>query len=314
MAYCSTPLNIEFDIREIITVHYFEYMKDFVFSGEAHDFWEFLYVDKGEITVQANQSIYHLKAGDVIFHKPNEFHALKAMGNKAPNLVAVSFRCTSESMRSFDEKSCSLNQEERFLISRIIAEARQAFSTPLHIPSVEKVELASSPAFGAAQLILLYLQIFLIHVKRNHFEVDSGPIHGVLTEQMALSSNSTHLEQIIQFMEFHICEHLSIKAICDEFSISRSTLHSLFHKEKNCGAIDYFNLMKIERSKEIMRDGNMNFTEIAYYLSYSSLQYFSKQFKKTTGMSPLEYFNSVKKYSNEITNASKKKRVEDRMI
>ena len=68
MPYCSTPLTIEFDIREIITVHYFEYMKDFVFSGEAHDFWEFLYVDKGEITVQADHSIYHLKAGDVIFH------------------------------------------------------------------------------------------------------------------------------------------------------------------------------------------------------------------------------------------------------
>ena len=185
---------------------------------------------------------------------------------------------------------------------------------PLHIPSVEKVELAPSPPFGAAQLILLYLQVFLIHVKRNHFEEGDAPIHNLPTGQMALSSNSSHLEQIIQFMEFHICEHLTIKAICNEFSISRSTLHSLFHKEKNCGAIDYFNLMKIERSKEIMRDGNMNFTEIAYFLSYSSLQYFSKQFKKTTGMSPLEYFNSVKKYSNELTNASKKRREDNRMI
>lgn len=314
MAYFSTPLNIEFHIREIITVHYFEYMKDFVFSGEAHDFWEFLYVDKGEITVQANHSIYHLKAGDVIFHKPNEFHALKASGKKAPNLVAISFRCTNESMKYFEEKSCSLNQEERFLISGIISEARQAFSTPLHIPSVEKVELAPSSPFGAAQLILLYLQMFLIHVKRNHFEEEGAPIHAIPTEQITLSSNSTHLEQIIQFMEFHICEHLSIKTICDEFSISRSTLHSLFHREKNCGAIDYFNLMKIERSKEIMRDGNMNFTEIAYFLSYSSLQYFSKQFKKTTGMSPLEYFNSVKKYSNEVTNASKKKMEDNRII
>ncbi|MEG0227957.1 MAG: helix-turn-helix transcriptional regulator, partial [Lachnospiraceae bacterium] len=88
-----------------------------------------------------------------------------------------------------------------------------------------------------------------------------------------------------------------------------STLHSLFHKELNCGAVDYFNLMKIERAKEIMRDDTMNFTEIAFYLSYSSLQYFSKQFKKATGMSPLEYLNSVKKYSNEITHPSKQKKI-----
>lgn len=52
--------------------------------------------------------------------------------------------------------------------------------------------------------------------------------------------------------------------------------------------------MKIERAKEIIRDGSMNFTEISYFLSYSSLQYFSKQFKKITGMSPMQYASSVR--------------------
>ena len=62
----------------------------------------------------------------------------------------------------------------------------------------------------------------------------------------------------------------------------------------NCGAIDYFNNMKIQRAKEIIRDGTMNFTEITYFLSYNSLPYFSKQFKAATGMSPSEYSSSVK--------------------
>ncbi|MGL6197444.1 MAG: helix-turn-helix domain-containing protein [Lachnospiraceae bacterium] len=70
---------------------------------------------------------------------------------------------------------------------------------------------------------------------------------------------------------------------------------------KGCGAIDYFNQMKIERAKEIIKDEKMNFTGLAHYLSYGSLQYFSKQFKKATGMSPLEYSTSVK----DITNAVK---------
>ncbi len=58
--------------------------------------------------------------------------------------------------------------------------------------------------------------------------------------------------------------------------------------------MEYFNNMKIEKAKELIRNGIMNFTEIAYFLSYSSLPYFSKRFKKTTGMSPLEYASSVK--------------------
>lgn len=305
MTYISTKLKKEIEIDEIITIHYFEYMKDFVFSGESHDFWEFLYVDKGEIIVQSEDKFYRLHAGDIIFHKPNEFHAIQATANKSPNLVAISFRCTSPSMKFYENKSCTISQEERLLISGIISEAKNAFRSPLHIPSVEQVELSDHPPFGSQQLILLYLETFLIQVKREHFEDSPSIEHMKADAPVHIAANSSRLEQIIQYLEYRICEQVTVNDICDEFNISRSTLHALFHKEKNCGAIDYFNLMKIERAKEIMRDGTMNFTEIAYYLSYSSLQYFSKQFKKTTGMSPLEYTSSVKKISNAITHKSK---------
>ncbi|HIX29139.1 MAG TPA: helix-turn-helix transcriptional regulator [Candidatus Blautia stercoravium] len=98
----------------------------------------------------------------------------------------------------------------------------------------------------------------------------------------------------------YICEKLTVTDICSAFALSRSALQSLFHEKKNCGVMDYFNHMKIERAKEIIRNGNMNFTEISYFLSYSSLQYFSKQFKKITGMSPMEYCSSVKGLSEAV--------------
>ena len=62
--------------------------------------------------------------------------------------------------------------------------------------------------------------------------------------------------------------------------------------------------MKIDRAKELIRDGSMNFTEIAHFLSYSSLQYFSKQFKKATSMSPLEYASSIRLITNRVSNPS----------
>ena len=105
---------------------------------------------------------------------------------------------------------------------------------------------------------------------------------------------TSRLDSIIQYMAAHIYEPLKIQTLCDEFSLSRSALHALFQDEKHCGPIEFFNSMKIERAKELIRDGSMNFTEIAHFLSYSSLQYFSKQFKKATSMSPLEYASSVR--------------------
>ena len=42
MSYVPTRLQRELVIDAVVTIHYFEYMRDFVFPGESHDFWEFL--------------------------------------------------------------------------------------------------------------------------------------------------------------------------------------------------------------------------------------------------------------------------------
>ena len=113
MAYCPIRLAVDLDVEEIITVHYFEYRNDFSFEGESHDFWEFLCVDKGEVQVRAGTETYLLKKGEMIFHKPNEFHSVMATGQSAPNLVVISFSCHSEAMRFFENALLTIGEEER---------------------------------------------------------------------------------------------------------------------------------------------------------------------------------------------------------
>lgn len=84
--------------RKIYTIHYFEYCNDFSYPGEQHDFWEFQCVDKGTARIQADEEVHVLTHGQIIFHRPNEFHNLSATGNHAPNIVVVSFACNSPCM------------------------------------------------------------------------------------------------------------------------------------------------------------------------------------------------------------------------
>ena len=62
--------------------------------------------------------------------------------------------------------------------------------------------------------------------------------------------------------------------------------------------MEYFFRLKVEAAKEMIRMSQLNFTQISERLGYSSIHYFSRQFKKTTGMTPSEYASSIKALSN----------------
>ena len=298
MTYISTKLRQPIRITDIITIHYFEYMKNFYFPGEAHDFWEMLCVDKGEVEVQTDHKTYTLKRGQMIFHKPMEFHAIKALGQAAPNLIAISFKSPSTQMSFFNNKVFSLNTVEKILISKIISEAKSAFSTPLNVPSIEQVERSDTALFGAEQLIKIYLEELLIALIRK--ETHTPPLkHAPFSK----TSKANTFESITNYLEAHICEMLTVETICNDNLISRSCLQALFHERANRGVIDYFHNLKINLAKQLIREGNLNFTQIADFLSYSSIGHFSNQFKKFTQMSPSEYASSIKLLSENTANS-----------
>lgn len=243
MTYIETKLKREIVIDSIITIHYFEYMRDFVFRGEFHDFWEFMYVDKGSVIVQGGEQQFTLHAGDIIFHEPNEFHAIRSVGSSSPNLVAVSFVSHSPAMDEFRGKKMTLNMEERTLVSHILNAAREVLSTPMNVPSVEQVELRTDAPIGSQQMVLLYLELFLVTVLQNEAKPDVSPrrrITGTFVSPVELSgTREKRLQEITEFMEFRICEQLSLDELCEHFSLSRSSIQKLFQKEKGCGPMEF---------------------------------------------------------------------------
>ena len=54
---------------------------------------------------------------------------------------------------------------------------------------------------------------------------------------------------------------------------------------------------QMQFAKQLIRENEMNFTQISDFLSYSSIHYFSRQFKKLSGMTPTEYATSIKALS-----------------
>lgn len=277
-------------IDGLYTIHYFEYFSDFTFEGEVHDFWEFLCVDKGEVDVIAGTAKHYLRRGDIIFHQPNEFHNVQANGVTAPNLVVISFACNSPAMDFFCGKILTIGDEERALLGNIIGEAQKAFCSPLDDPYYNSLERSDSASFGSEQLIHLYMEQLLLLLYRKNTE----KIPQSKTKTLKKRSDTYIYTHIIDYLEQNISVSLSVEQICKDNLIGRSQLQKLFREKNNCGVIDHFSHMKIESAKELIRENRLNFTQIAESLGYTSIHYFSRQFKKITGMTPSEYSSSIK--------------------
>ena len=294
MAYESIPLNDSIHVEKIFTVHYFEYRNDFHFPGERHDFWEFQCVDKGEAQVDTDNGTHILTHRQAIFHKPNEFHTLSATGKNAPNIVVVSFSCNSPAMQFFENRIVTISDTERSLMGKLIAEARRCIASPLDDPYMEKMEKRQDPLFGSEQLVRLYLEQMLLYMIRRcsepHLPLPIGQF-------VNLQNNSAAYNKVVCYLEEHIREYLTIEQICHDNLIGRSQLQKLFREQHQCGVIDFFSRMKIEFARQLIRENQMNFTQISDFLGYSSIHYFSRQFKKLSGMTPSEYAQSIKALS-----------------
>ena len=293
MAYKSVVLEDSITINRVISVHYFQYMSDFSFPGESHDFWELVCVDRGEIDALAGERRLTLKKGNILFHKPNEFHNVLTNGKVSPSLVVIGFVCHSPAIKSFEDQLMSVQDTEKELLAQIIVEARNTFSGRLDDPYQEELIFNSEPlTFGSAQLISHYLEQLIIHLYRRYFSY-SLPVRSSRFLAEASSGNDTY-NRIVRYMEEHLGERMTIDRICRDNLVGRSQLQKLFQDTKGCGVIEFFSMMKIDTAKQMIRDNQLNFTQIADRLGYSSIHYFSRQFKQITTMTPSEYATSIR--------------------
>ncbi len=255
-------------------------------------------MDKGEVNVYADEKFHVLKKGDIIFHKPNEFHDVKSNGLIAPNLVVMSFSCSSPVMSFFEEKVLKISESERILLAQIIQEAKHVFEGRLDDPYQEELIRAESARFAGEQLIRLYLEQLLIQLIRRYM-VRTAPTTPTIVKSIKQKADGDLFSQIVEYMETHVCENLTIEQLCKSNSVGRSQLQKLFRTRSGYGAIEYFSRMKVDTAKQMIREHHYNFTQIADALGFSSIHYFSRQFKQITGMTPSEYASSIKALSDQ---------------
>lgn len=280
--------------KDVLTVNYlvtafeFEFEKDYKFSGERHDFWEIVYVKSGKVGITAEDKVLTLSEGNMIFHKPNEFHNIWSCGNTAPSGIVMTFDIEGKDAFSFEGLIKKLNADERKLMAEIIHHVNNVFKgftiDDDHTEYAENHDVD----FGEHQLIKNKLENLLINIYTSSDK--SEP------ELLENSKSAAMYNEAVKFLEKNLYNDICVEDVCAGIGVSRSNLKKLFKKYAGMGVMKYYMILKVDRACRML-ESKMTVADVSEALAFSSQYYFSSAFKREKGISPMQY---KKKYQERI--------------
>ena len=257
-------------IETLYTFFYQEKEQGFLFSGEAHNMTELVYVDQGSLHSVADGQDLLLEQGDLVLYKPGQWHMQYADIGVAPRFVTI----------GFDAAGCDLS----CLADRKIPVPHRA------VPLLQQM-LREQEQMGpyATDMLLSLMQLLLLTLLR-----EANAPQNKLQNVHSVNAENEIIRLAQQYISTHVREKLSVPVVAKKSQVSASYLTALFHKHLQISPGEYIRRIKLQESKQMIREGDLNFTQIAEALQYSTVHHFSRQFKEKFGITPSEYAKSVR--------------------
>ena len=267
----SMRIDSQLRVAGIYTFFYQEKEQGFLFPGESHPMAELTYVDQGVLHSVADGQDLLLKQGDLVVYGPDQWHMQYADIGVAPRFVTLSFATQG---------------------TELIPLLNRKFSAPQKVVSLLQTMLHEQERMDAysGDIILSQLNLLLLLLLRE----TTSPTGGKLQTANSVHSENEIIRQAQQYISSHIREKLSVPLVARQVDVSPSYLTALFHKNLQISPGEYIRRIKLQESKQMIRENNLNFTEIAAELQYSTVHHFSRQFKEKFGITPTEYAKSVR--------------------
>lgn len=264
-------------ISEFYTMFKRDYDKTYVFPGETHNFWECVYVISGSICVSADERVYNMNAGEIIFHKPYELHKFYITGEKNAELFIFSYSAKGELCSYFCDKVFYLSEKQQKIIENLIMYMQNKIN-----------ELNIKTENGQENMYLIPFEEVPTYSQTVVTQVYSL-LFSLFNSSEAIPVSTTHdsiiFGEAVSYMNSRIYESPSVEEIAKKVGISQAGLKRVFKKYSGLGVHKYFLKLKLKLAAEMLKNG-ASVTYTAEKLGFSSQGYFTKTFQRETGVLP----------------------------
>ena len=282
MAYMGTAVFDAVSVNEIYTVLRTSINEPTPSNGDKHPFPEIFYLSQGQIRLMIDQKEYELTAGQMIIYAPDAIHKEAEAPFVHTEACILAFDAKSNILPTLYNRVMTLSEEQKKMLLSVIKEGIQCFRPRAPEDSFQGMMLEENVEEHTLWKLKKQIEFFLIDIYKTHVKEEEG-------ESKRETSRDREFAHALQFLHTHLSEKLTQEQIAKECTMSVSKLKLLFRDKVGCGPIAYLIDLRVEKAKQLICEKERNVSEISETLGFASPHYFSRQFKKSTGMSPSEY-------------------------
>ncbi len=281
MKFKIKTLSDEFRITGISYVNFFDIDENFTPEERKHPYYELVYVSKGSIKVKSSNFTGTLIKNNLVIHSPDEIKSLIPNTSNSTTVVIIGFTCEGLPSHLLS-KIISLSDQNIKKLAEAVKEGRNVFAAPHNVP-VYDMKKNKNIIYGSEQILRITLEHFFINIIREH----------CINSKQENFPTKFNVNEIISYLDDKYKEKITLDELAFIFGTNRTTLCKEFKKATKTTILDYVCSKKIEEAKRKIKESNATFTEISIELNFDSIHYFTKFFKKKTGLTPKEYKRSI---------------------
>lgn len=237
----------------------------------THGYAELFYTVGGSGQFRIEDSLYPVKANQMVIISPNVMHT-EVSYNAAPLEYIV---LGIEGLELSD--GGSTDGRFRILDYQDGGEILNCLRSILREMEAQQQ--------GYEVICQAYMEILITRLMRN---IGFSP-----AEEAAPSPASRQCASIHHYIGLHYKEQLSLELLAGKAHMSKYYLAHAFKAEYGISPINYQISLRIKESRYLLQETDMSLSQIARVLGFSSASYFSQSFRRSEGISPLEYRNSA---------------------
>ena len=269
----------EFTIDNLIVVYYNRFSPRFRFAGERHNFYEFYYVAENVMAITIDNEKKILKEGEYVLVPPMRWHAMNPHETYATG-ISISFDATGYPEEVFEGKLSQLGKQ---LLSNILnIYAKNCNESEFRLKMLSDKNSDNEKDFGYKQALKVNTECLMLDILQKHIQAEKQKTRSEKKYNPLAESTLLYLEQ-------HFRENPSLDRIATDLNYSVPHICRVFKQNYNESIVNYLTKLKIDEALKLIELNNHSFREISDSLGFDNVAYFTRIFKKQTGMTPSAY-------------------------